>query len=141
MSNAPIPMTNEDNDERGSAHDRNESDYDLSERTAVFGEEVIGFARKIKADPVTSPLITQLVRAATSVGANYDEADEAATKKDFRYRISVCKKEARETKRWIRMTVVAVPTLKHEARTLWQEANELHLIFAAIFRNSGDNDK
>ena len=124
-----------------SAGGKGERDYDLSERTAIFGEDMITFARKVKLDSVTSPLVSQLVRASTSVGANYDEADEASTKKDFRYRISVCKKEARETKRWVRMIVAALPALKEEARPRWKEANELHLIFSAIYRNSDPDAK
>ena len=83
---------------------------------------------------VTSPLVTQLVRAATSVGANYCEADEAGSQKEFRYRISVCNREARETKHWLRMIAAAVQTQKDAARHLWKEANELNLIFSAIFR-------
>jgi len=62
------------------------------------------------------------------------EADDAGSKKEFRYRISLCKRESRETKHWLRMTVAAAPELKEEARPLWQEAKELHLIFAAIYR-------
>lgn len=83
---------------------------------------------------VTKPLVSQLVRAGTSVGANYCEADDADTKKDFVYRIGVCKREAKETKYWLRMIAQAAPEVKPEARTLWQEARELHLIFAAIAR-------
>ena len=114
--------------------------YDLSERTARFGEAAIEFARIVKLDPVTSPLVKQLVRAATSVGANYAEADEAGSKKEFRYRISLCKREAKETRHWLRMIAAAVPELKEEARRLWREANELTLIFAAIFRKGKDKD-
>ena len=108
--------------------------YDLEERTAKFGESVIGFAKKVPVNRVTEPLIPQLVRSATSVGANYCEADDAGTKKEFRYRISICKREARETKHWLRMMATAAPELRDEARTHWQEAKELHLIFAAIYR-------
>jgi len=108
--------------------------YDLEERTARFGEAVIGFAKKIPNSPAVFPLIGQLVRAATSVGANYCEADDAESKKDFRHKVSICKKEARECKHWLRMVVSAEPALKNEARLLWQEAKELHLIFAAILR-------
>ena len=86
---------------------------------------------------VTVPLIGQLVRSGTSVGANYCEADDGVSKKDFRNKIGICKKEARETKHWIRMIVSAVPELKDEARPLWQEAKELHLIFVSIFRSAG----
>ncbi len=109
-----------------------ESKYDLEERTAKFGEEVIEFAKKIPKDVITIPLISQLVRSGTSVGANYCEADDAETRKDFNHKIGICKKEARETKHWLRMIVIAVPQQKEEAQVLWQEAKELNLIFNAI---------
>jgi len=108
--------------------------YDLEERTGRFGEAVIRFAKGLPVNPVTSPLISQLVRAATSIGANYCEADDAGSKKEFRYRISVCKRESRESKHWLRMVAAAVPEATQDARSLWQEAKELHLIFAAIYR-------
>jgi four helix bundle protein len=111
-------------------------EFDLEERTAVFGEAVIRFAKMIPKNPVTTPLINQLVRAGTSVGANYCEADDAVSKKDFKNKIGTCRKEARETKLWFRMIAAAEPELKTEARKLWQEAKELHLIFAAIWRKS-----
>ncbi len=111
--------------------------FDLAERTALFGEAVIDFARKVPVDLVTSRLISQLVGAGTSVGANYCEADEGVSKKDFRNRIGTCKKEAREAKFFIRMIVRAVPQLREEAKAVWQEAKELHLIFSKIFRSSG----
>ncbi len=110
--------------------------YDLDERTAKFGEAIIDFAKKVSLTPVTKRLIAQLVGAATSVGANYCEADDAVSKKDFRHKISICKKEARETKFFIRMIVRAVTDLREEAKPLWQEAKELHLIFAKIYRKS-----
>jgi four helix bundle protein len=110
--------------------------FDLEERTALFGESVIRFARTIPKNPVTTPLISQIVRSGTSVGANYCEADDAVSKKDFKNKIGTCRKEARETKLWLRMVVAAEPNLKAEARNLWQEAKELHLIFAAIWRKS-----
>jgi four helix bundle protein len=106
--------------------------YDLEERTARFGEEIIKFAKKIPKNSVTLPLINQLVRAGTSVGANYCEADDAESKQDFKHKIGICKKEARETKHWLRMIEVAVPELKEEIKKLWQEAKELHLIFKKI---------
>jgi four helix bundle protein len=77
-----------------------------------------------------------LIGAATSVGANYCEADDAVSRKDFRHRIGTCKKEARETKFFIRMVVRAVPELRESAKPRWQEAKELHLIFAKIHRSS-----
>ncbi len=106
--------------------------YDLEERTAKFGEEIIKFAKRIPKDVVTLPIISQLVRAGTSVGANYCEADDAESGQDFKHKIGICKKESRETKHWLRMIVVARPELNEEARKLWQEAKELNLIFNSI---------
>jgi four helix bundle protein len=113
-----------------------ERTYDLEERTARFGEAVIDFANIIPRTPVTRPLIEQLVGFGTSVGANYCEADDAVSKKEFRLRCGTCKKEAREAKHFLRMIVRAVPELKSQARPLWQEAKELHLIFAKIWRSA-----
>lgn len=106
--------------------------YDLEERTALFGEKVIKFAKKIPVNEITKPLIGQFARSGTSIGANYCEADEAESKKDFIHKIRICKKESRETKHWLRMIVTTVPELKAGARELWQEAKELTLIFNAI---------
>jgi four helix bundle protein len=108
--------------------------FDLEERTSLFGEAIIDFAKTIPVTPITARLITQLVGAATSIGANYCEADDAVSKKDFRHKISISKREARETKFFIRMIVRAVPELREKAKPLWQEAKELHLIFAKIYR-------
>jgi len=70
----------------------------LEERTAAYGETVIEFCLGLATNAVVDPLIRQLVHAATSIGANYCEADEAESKKDFRHKIAVCRKETRETK-------------------------------------------
>jgi len=113
--------------------------YDLEERTARFGEAVSDFARTIPQDHVTNRLINQLVGAGTSVGANYVEADDAVSKKEFLKSIGTCKKETREVKHFLRMAVRAVPDSKPEARKLWQEARELHLIFSKIWR-TGKNE-
>ena len=112
----------------------NERRFDLEERTANFGEAVIEFAKKVPTNPITGSLISQLVKSGTSVGANYCEADDAGSKREFRYRISLCKRESRETKHWLRMVAKAAPELKDGARVLWQEAKELNLIFSAIYR-------
>jgi len=109
--------------------------YDLEERTARFGEAVIDFAKTIPQSAVTNRIISQLVGAGTSVGANYLEADDAVSKKEFLKNIGTCRKEARETKHFLRMVVRAVPELKSEARKLWTEARELNLIFSKIWRN------
>lgn len=120
------------------SNDQNKKDkkYDLEERTAKFGEDIIKFAKKIPQTPITLPLINQLVKAGTSTGANYSEADDAESRKDFKHKIGICKKEARESKHWLRMIVIAVPALKEEARKLWKEAKELNLIFNAIIKST-----
>jgi four helix bundle protein len=109
--------------------------YELEERTARFGEAVIAFAKQLSQSPVMLPLISQIVRSATSVGANYCEADDAESKRDFRHKIGLCRKESRETKHWLLMIAAAEPATKQEARVLWQEAKELNLIFGAILRS------
>ncbi|MBI2924601.1 MAG: four helix bundle protein [Verrucomicrobia bacterium] len=109
--------------------------YDLEERTAKFGEAIIRFAKKIPRSPVNDPLITQLVSAGTSVGANYCEADDAVSRKEFKLKIGTCEKEARETKFFLRMVATAEETMKPEARKLWKEGKELHLIFSKIWRS------
>lgn len=110
--------------------------YDLEERTAKFGEDIIEFAKKVPKNVVTIPLISQLVKAGTSVGSNYCEADCAKSKKDFEHKIGICKKEAKESKHWLRMIAKAVLELSNEARKLWKEANELQLIFISIVKKS-----
>jgi four helix bundle protein len=108
--------------------------FDLEERTAKCGEAAIRFARLIPRAPVTSRIISQLVGSATSVGANYLEATEAESKKDFRHKIAICRKEAKETKHWLRMMAIAHPESRDAAAELWRETKELHLIFAKIVR-------
>lgn len=117
----------------GTSQSRN---YDLHERTARFGESILRFVKKFPENTVNRRLIPQLVGAATSLGANYCEADEAVSRKDFCQKISICRKEARETQFFLRMIATAEEGHKEEARLLWREARELHLIFCAILRNS-----
>lgn len=106
--------------------------YDLEERTAQFGEAVIELAKSLVQNSINSPLVSQIVRAATSVGANYMEADGAESRRDFRHKISICKKEAKETKHWLRMIATASPGRQAECQALSKEAHELTLIFSAI---------
>jgi four helix bundle protein len=109
----------------------------LLERTALFGESVVAFAHRAPKNVVTVPIIRQLVRAGTSIGANNCEANDAVSRKDFRNKIGICKKEASETKYWLRIITKAEPDVKPEARRLWQEAHELHLIFGKIYGSAG----
>lgn len=108
--------------------------YDLEERTAQFGEAVIRFIKKIPRGPDNDRLISQLVGCGTSVGANYHEANEPMSKKDFRHSIRRCLKEAKETKFFLRMIVTSEPHLADEGRILYREAKELILIFSSMYR-------
>ena len=120
---------------------KNKRKFDLEERTAKFGENVIVFYKKIPQSPATLPIINQLIKAATSIGANYCEADDAESRKDFKHKIGICKKESRESKHWLRMIAVAYPECKEKARVYWKEAKELNLIFNAIVNSTNSNAK
>lgn len=108
------------------------NNYDLEERTAKFGETIIRLCRNTAHDTITKPLISQLIRSGTSVGANYMEANGASSRKDFKNKIFICKKEAQETKHWLRMLAECVPEKKEEIRKIWKECQELTLIFQKI---------
>ncbi len=110
--------------------------YDLKERTAKFGEAVIDFCRELRKDNINNPLISQIIRSATSIGANYMEADGAGSKKDFQNKILISKKEAKETQHWLRMLLRTNFELKEKIEVLSQEAKELTLIFSKIIINS-----
>mgnify|MGYP001558201691 CR=1 FL=1 len=106
--------------------------YDLEERTAKFAETVIDLMRKIPNDSVNKRMIEQVVGSAGSIGANYCEANEAESKKDFIHKIGICKKENKETKHWLRLLARANYDFKDDFRKIWKEAQELLLIFSKI---------
>jgi len=106
--------------------------YDLEERTATFGENLIEFAKNVCKNEINYNIIGQLLKAGTSIGANYHEANAASSKRDFRNKIYICKKEANETKYWIRILAKANPEVRDQLRGFWQEAHEFHLIFQKI---------
>jgi four helix bundle protein len=111
-----------------------ERPFELEERSARFGEAIIEFAKRIPETPVNSRLISQLIGAGTSIGANYCEAHDAVSKKEFKQRVGTSRKESKETMFFLRMVAKAEPDLREEARRLWREAKELNLIFGAIWR-------
>lgn len=107
-------------------------EYNLGKRTIKFGEDIIILCKSFKLDNINKPVINQLIRSGTSVGANYYEANNASSKKDFRNKIFICKKEAQETKYWLQMLDKCNPERKEEARRLWKECQELTMIFQKI---------
>lgn len=110
--------------------------YDLEERTAQFAEQIIDLVKTIPITAINNKIISQLVGSAGSVGANYCEATEGESKKDFIHKIGICKKETKESKHWLRLLARSNPERKEEIRKYWQEAQELLLIFSKISQSS-----
>jgi four helix bundle protein len=111
---------------------KEEGKFNLEERTARFAEACIRFCKIVPQTLVSRPIILQLVRSATSIGANYCEANNAESRNDFRHKIGICRKESKETAYWFRMICIAQPEIQDQATPLKQEATELTLIFNAI---------
>ena len=91
------------------------NNYDLEERTAKFGENIIKFCKTVEQNGLNKPIISQLIRSGTSIGANYMQVNAASSKKDFRNKIFICKKEAQETKHWLRMLAECLPEKKKDS--------------------------
>ena len=106
--------------------------YDLEIRSKKFSKAVIEILMNIKKNEINRNLISQLIRSATSVGANYCEANNAVSKKDFKNKIFICRKEIQETKYWFELIAKSNPETKDSLRKLWKEAHELSLIFNKI---------
>ncbi|OIO52163.1 hypothetical protein AUJ78_01645 [Candidatus Peregrinibacteria bacterium CG1_02_41_10] len=110
--------------------------YDLEERTLEFGKRIIHLAKALPKNIINFKLIDQLVRSGTSMGANYREANETETKKDFKFRIRICRKEGKETIYWLKLVIEANQEFKKRVEPLLQETIELVKIFAAILEKS-----
>ncbi|HRY82605.1 MAG TPA: four helix bundle protein [Candidatus Moranbacteria bacterium] len=116
------------------------SNYDLIERTAKFGEDVIEFVSSLPHNEINKPLVNQIVRSGTSIGANYMEADGAVSKKDFENKIGICRKESKESMHWFRMIAKANSDRRENCRKLYKEAQKFVWIFSSII-NSSKNKK
>jgi four helix bundle protein len=111
--------------------------YDLEDRTYQFARDVRIFVRLLPKTISNIEDVHQVVRSSSSVGANYIEANEAISKKDFLLRIKICRKEAKESKLWLRLMFCNErKELESERIRLIQEATELTNIFGAILRKS-----
>jgi len=108
--------------------------YDLEERTLKFSKDIITLCKLIPKSSVSLPIINQLIRSATSIGANYREANGASSRKDFMSKTFICKKEAKETKYWLILLSETVDDekLKERCKILEQESLEFILIFSKI---------
>ena len=111
--------------------------YDLEERTFEFARRVRAFVKGLPRTICNIEDVKQLVRSSGSVGANYIEANEALSKKDFRMRIKISRKESKESRYWLRLLDTHDDTaLNSERDKLIQESTELMLIFGAILNKS-----
>ena len=115
---------------------QNSKHYDLEERTLQFAKSTLGFCKGLPKTLICEEIGKQLIRAATSVGANYIEANEALGKKDFVMRIKICRKEAKECGYWLKLVEVGHPDLAKEREILLEESIELMKIFGSILTKS-----
>jgi four helix bundle protein len=116
---------------------QNSKQYDLEERTFQFAKRVRAFVRKLPKTIANIEDSRQLIDASGSVGANYIEANEALSKKDFGYRIKICRKESKESNYWLRLIDTnGEPSLEQEREALKQEASEFTHIFGSIVTKS-----
>jgi len=109
--------------------------YDIRERTLQFAVRVIQAIRRLPEDAATRVLAYQLVKAATSVGANVEEADGAESTRDFVHKMSIARKEARESRYWIRIVRASIVD-NENWNSLQQESEELARILSAIINSA-----
>jgi len=115
----------------------NRKPFDLEERTFLFAKEVRLFAKNLPASGANNEDIKQLMRSSGSIGANYIEANEAVSKKDFLFRIKISRKEAKESAYWLRLILETNEfSIKDSPALLFREANELKKILSAIIEKS-----
>ena len=112
--------------------------YDLKERTLKFSQDIFNYVRSLEDNEISRVLIKQLVRSGTSVGANYLEADESMSKRDFIHKIYICNKDAKETNYWLKL-LATCKGKNDENERFAKEAREFNLIFSKIIQNKRDN--
>ena len=110
--------------------------FDLEDRTLRFARRSVQLARKLQKEAVNRPIVGQLIRSSCSIGANYREANDALSKKDFLYRIKICRKEARETSYWLNVFEEGNDGLINDIKSLYMESLELRSIFSSIANKS-----
>lgn len=106
--------------------------YDLEERTTKLGRDVLIFLKTCRINILNENVIRQLLRSVTSIGANYREANAASSKKDFRNKIHIARKETNETKHWLELLAEVESEHKEYLRLFWKETHELAKIFNKI---------
>jgi four helix bundle protein len=114
------------------SENRNSKYYDLEERTLKFAKEVINYINTLPKSIVNTEITKQVIRSSGSVGANYIEANEALSKKDFAMRIKICRKEAKESRYWLKLIELKGEDSEKRRQSLIEEATELMKIFGSI---------
>lgn len=109
--------------------------FDLEERTLKFSKNCIDLCKLIIKDSIRTELISQLIRSSGSTGANYREANESTTRREFFHRIGLCRREVKESKYWLELLLHANEKLSDKINPLIQEALELAKIFATICKH------
>jgi four helix bundle protein len=117
-------------------NNQNRKRFDLEDRTLEFSKRIIHLAKALHQSDINKNLINQVIRSGTSVGANYCEANETETKKDFMFRLRICRKEAKETVYWLNLIIEANRDFENRIIPLLQETIELVKIFASILEKS-----
>ncbi len=115
---------------------QNSKQYDLEDRTLEFSKRLIRLVRILPKNDINFVLGHQAIRSGTSIGANYREANETETKKDFQFRLRISRKEAKETIYWLNLMIEANPQLQEEIKPILQENMELLKILAAILEKT-----
>lgn len=110
--------------------------YDLEERTLEFSKQIIQLCKTLPKNVITIPLISQLIRCGTAIGANYIEANDALGKKDFVHRVKISRKEAKETIYWLKLIIEENNKFQEQINILLKECTELKNILSTIIKNS-----
>lgn len=110
--------------------------YDLEERAISFSEKLILLCKKLSLTVISKPLIDQLIRSRTSIGANYMEANACSSRRDFINKVNIARKESKETLYWLRLLAVQFPEKKESLRLLWKETHEISLILGGILKSA-----
>jgi four helix bundle protein len=131
---------NEREEGRATAGEADKRPYRLEDRTLMFARRVVDFVNRLPKTIANTEIGRQLVRSAGSVGANYIEANESLSKKDFAMRVKICRKEAKETCYWLRL-VTCPNDLEKEQIYLSQESTEIMKIFGSIVEKTSPRAK
>jgi four helix bundle protein len=112
------------------------NNYDLENRTVIFAESLLSFLKTLKENSYNKNIVSQVIKSGCSIGANYCEAIQAESRKDFTHKSAISRKESKETCYWLRLLAKIHPEKRAEILVLWKESHELLLIFSKIVRSS-----